>query len=112
MLGGEFGLSGNPDSILGDGGWGKVKTLGVAAQLSVNSENKVEVLGKGRERRGAREEGRKERREGRQAGSGEMAASQKDFHLLTKPMRPATREILVRKPPRERPLGGSGRLEP
>lgn len=67
MLGGEFGLSGNPDSILGDGGWGKVKMLGIAAQLSVNSENKVEVLGKGRERRGAKEEGRKERRKRRKS---------------------------------------------
>lgn len=67
MLGGEFGLSGNPDSILGDGGWGKVKMLGIAAQLSVNSENKVEVLGRGRERRGAKEEGRKERRKRREA---------------------------------------------
>lgn len=40
-----------------------------------------------------------------------MAASQKDFHLLTKPMRPATRETRVRKPPHERPLGGSGGRE-
>lgn len=107
MLGGEFGLSGNPDSILGDGGWGKVKMLGVAARLSVNSEES----GRYREKRGSGEEpGRKEKK-GRRAGDGEMAASQKDFHLLTKPMRPATRETRVRKPPHERPLGGSGGRE-
>lgn len=93
--------------MLGDESRGKVETLGVAARLSVNSESKVEGTV---EKEGAEgSQGGRKRREGTAAG--ETAAPQKDFHLLTKPMRPATREILVRKPPRERPLGGSGGRE-
>lgn len=89
----------------------RVKMLEVEAGLSVNSESEWKVRGGSqREQRGdGRKEGRKRR--GREGG-GEMAASQRGFHLLTKPMRPATGEILVGKPQRERPLGGSGGGEP
>lgn len=67
----------------------RVKMLEVEAELSVNSESEWKVRGGSqREQRGdGRKEGRKRR--GRE-GSGEMAASQRGFHLLMKPMRPAT----------------------
>lgn len=49
MLGGEFGRSGNPDSILGAGGWGlgeRVNGVEGAAGLR-NSLSKEEGTGEG-----------------------------------------------------------------
>jgi hypothetical protein len=76
MLGGEFGRSGNPDSILGAGGWGlgeRVNGVEGAAGLR-NSLSKEEGTGEGgREQRS--EGGRKGGREGGRGESQEMAAS-------------------------------------